>query len=162
MAGWAYLVRPDKEVVTEAIVNEDGLDPGTGACLAHVTGDGSAEVLVVSSTASSRGGAMGKTLRTVTNDDVNDAFEDGSYLSEDDDRLLAYLDVLCSTRIRNDANRLLANNRCITLNAVLTKRFVERSNRTTTFLAKVVVVLTGLAVLVGGAQLFFLFAGTSG
>ena len=105
---------------------------------------------------------MGRTLRTVTHDDVNAAFEDGSYLSEDDDRLLAYLDVLCWTRIRSDANRLLANNRCITLNAVLTKRFVERSNRTTTFLAWVVVVLTGLAVLVGGAQLFFLLAGTSG
>ena len=101
---------------------------------------------------------MGRTRRTVTNDDVNDAFEDRSYLSEDDDRLLAYLDVLCSTRILSDANRLLANNRCITLNAVLTKRFVERSNRTTTFLARVVVVLTGLAVLVGGAQLFFLLA----
>lgn len=97
---------------------------------------------------------MGSTLRTVTNDDVNAAFEDSSYLNEDDDRLLAYLDVLCSTRILNDANRLLANNRCITLNAVLTKRFVERSNRTTTFLAWVVVVLTALAVLVGSAQLF--------
>ena len=104
---------------------------------------------------------MGRTLPTVTHDDVNAAFEDGSYLKENDDRLLAYLDVLCSTRILSDANRLLANNRCITLNAVLTKRFVERSNRTTTFLAWVVVVLTFLAVIVGGAQFFFLLVGTS-
>lgn len=104
---------------------------------------------------------MGRTLPTVTHDDVNAAFEDRSYLKEDDDRLLAYLDVLCSTVIRSDAVRLLANNRCITLNAVLTKRFVERSNRTTTFLAKVVVVLTSLAVIVGGVQLLFLLAGTS-
>ena len=77
---------------------------------------------------------MGRTLPTVTHDDVNAAFADRSYLRD---------------------------NRCITLNAVLTKRFVERSNRTTTFLAWVVVVLTSLAVLVGGAQLFFLLAGTS-
>ena len=105
---------------------------------------------------------MGRTLPTVTHGDVDAAFEDGSYLKEDDDRLLAYLNVLCSTVIRSDAVRLLANNRCITLNAVLTKRFVERSNRITTFLAWVVVVLTSLAVLVGGAQLFFLLAGTSG
>ena len=104
---------------------------------------------------------MGRTLSTVTHDDVNAAFEDGSYLKENDDRLLAYLDVLCSSVIRSDAVRLLANNRCITLNAVLTKRFVERSNRTTTCLARVVVVLTFLAVLVGSAQLFFLLAGTS-
>ena len=99
---------------------------------------------------------MGRTLPTVTHGDVDVAFEDGSYLKEDDDRLLAYLNVLCSTVIRSDEVRLLANNRCITLNAVLTKRFVERSNRTTTYLARVVVVLTSLAVLVGGAQLFFL------
>ena len=105
---------------------------------------------------------MARTRPTVTHDDVNAAFEDRSYLKEDDDRLLAYLDVLCSTIIRNDPVRLLANNRCITLNAVLTKRFVERSNRTTTFLAWVVVVLTSLAVLLGGAQLFFLLAGTAG
>ena len=63
---------------------------------------------------------MGRTLPTVTHDDVNAAFEDGSYLKENDDRLLAYLDVLCSTVIRSDTVRLLANNRCITLNAVLT------------------------------------------
>ena len=104
---------------------------------------------------------MGRTLPTVTHDDVNAAFADRSYLKENDDRILAYLDVLCSTVIRSDAVRLLANNRCITLNAVLTKRFVERSYRTTTFLARIVVVLTSLAVLVGGVQLFFLLAGTS-
>lgn len=98
---------------------------------------------------------MGSTQRIVTNDDVNTAFENRSYLSEDDDQLLAYLDVLCCTRILNDANRLLANNRCITLNTVLTKRFVERSNRITTFLARVVVVLTALTVVIGIAQLFF-------
>ena len=97
----------------------------------------------------------------VTSDDVNAALEGGSYLKENDDRLLAYLDVLCSARILSDANRLLANNRCITLNAVLTKRFVERSNRTTTFLAWIVVVLTGLAVPVGSAQLFVLLSGTA-
>ena len=87
------------------------------------------------------------TIPTVTHDHVNAAFEDSSYLQEDDDRLLAYLDVLCSTVIRSDHVRLLANNRCITLNAVLTKRFVERSNRTTSFLARVVVFLTSLTVL---------------
>ena len=104
---------------------------------------------------------MGRTLPAVTHDDVNAAFDDRSYLKDDDERLLAYLDVLCSTVIRSDEVRLLASNRCITLNAVLTKRYVERSNRTTTWLARVVVVLTFLAVLVGGAQLFFLLAGTS-
>ena len=104
---------------------------------------------------------MGRTLPAVTHDDVNAAFKDESYLKDDDERLLAYLNVLCSTAIRSAEVRLLANNRCITLNAVLTKRFVERSNRTTTWLARVVVVLTLLAVLVGGAQLLFLLAGTS-
>lgn len=64
-------------------------------------------------------------LPTVTHSDVVAAFEDESYLKEDDDRLLAYPNVLCSTVIRSEEVRLLANNRCITLNAVLTKRFVE-------------------------------------
>ena len=40
---------------------------------------------------------MGRTLPTVTHDDVNAAFADRSYLKENDDRILAYLDVLCST-----------------------------------------------------------------
>ena len=31
---------------------------------------------------------MGRTLPTVTHDDVNAAFEDGSYLKENDDRLV--------------------------------------------------------------------------
>ena len=93
---------------------------------------------------------------TVTHDDVNVAFGDRSYLQEDDDRLLAYLDVLCSSPIRSGHVRLKASNRCITLNAVLTKRFVERLNRTTTVLTRVVIVLTFLTLFVACAQLFFL------
>ncbi len=50
----------------------------------------------------------------------------------------------------------MASNRCITLNTVLTKRFVERLNRTTTVLTRVVVVLTFLTLFVACAQLFFL------
>jgi len=56
-------------------------------------------------------------------------------LTEADDRLLQYLGVLCNEKIQSDHMRLLANNRCITINTLLTKRYTERANRFTIFLA---------------------------
>jgi len=83
---------------------------------------------------------------TLTHDDVNAAFKSGRAFDEPDDRLLDYLRVLCSEIIRSDEVRLLANNRAITINTVLTRRFVKHENRTTTRLTWLVIVLAALNV----------------
>jgi len=77
----------------------------------------------------------------VTYDDVNSAFRSSSVLTDSDSRLVEYLRVLCSEQIRSDENRLLANNRCITINTILTRRFMERMDRVTTRYTWVVIVL---------------------
>lgn len=88
-----------------------------------------------------------KDYQNLTHDDVNKAFEGGAALAEPDERLLGYLGVLCKTQIGSDANRLLANNRCITINTILTRRFVERENKATTRLTWLVVFLAMLSLI---------------
>lgn len=89
-----------------------------------------------------------------THDDVNAAFNSGSVLTEPDDRLLDYLRVLCTTQIRSDENRLLANNRAITINAVLMRRYLERENRTTTRLTWFVIFLAALGLVGVAVQIW--------
>jgi uncharacterized Rmd1/YagE family protein len=83
----------------------------------------------------------------VTHDDVNRAFRGRQVLADTDDRLLEYLWVLCTEQIRSDENRLLANNRCATVNTILMRRFMDRQNRATTGLAWVVIILTLFSVI---------------
>src|ERR1051325_2342590 len=89
-----------------------------------------------------------------THDDVNAAFSSGRAFDEPDDRLLEYLRVLCSEVIRSDEVRLLASNRAITLNTLLTRRFVQRENRATTRLTYLVIVLAALNVIGVGVQIW--------
>jgi hypothetical protein len=76
-----------------------------------------------------------------TYDDVNSAFRSNGVLIDTDERLVQYLRVLCSEQIRSDENRLLANNRCITINTILTQRFMERMDRVTTRYTWIVIIL---------------------
>jgi len=89
-----------------------------------------------------------------TFDDVNAAFSSGGVLTDSNDRLVEYLLVLCSTQIRSDENRLLANNRCITINTILMRRFLEREMTLTTRLTWVVIALAALAVIGTAAQIW--------
>lgn len=89
----------------------------------------------------------------VTYDDVNKAFRTNAVLHEPDQRLLEYLRVLCSEQIRSDENRLLANNRCITINTILVQRYMERTNRTTTIYTWVVIVLATATLIATAAQI---------
>ena len=57
--------------------------------------------------------------QSLTHDDVNTAFSTDQVLDATDDQLLGYLRVLCVTQIHSEENRLLANNRAITINAIL-------------------------------------------
>ena len=82
-----------------------------------------------------------------TFDDGNAAFNSGQVLTESNDRVVEYLLILCSTQIRSDENRLLANNRCVTINTILMRRFLEREMTLTTRLTWVVIALAGLAVI---------------
>ena len=63
-------------------------------------------------------------------------------MREPDDRLIQYLIVLCTEQIRSDENRLLANNRCVTINTILTQRLTKRIDRATTILTTLGVVVT--------------------
>ena len=89
-----------------------------------------------------------------TFDDVNAAFSSGGVLTDSNDRLVEYLLVLCSTQIRSDENRLLANNRCLTINTILMRRFLEREMTLTTRLTWVVIALAALAVIGTAAQIW--------
>jgi len=89
-----------------------------------------------------------------TFDDVNAAFSSGGVLTDSNDRLVEYLLVLCSTQIRSDENRLLANNRCLTINTILMQRFLEREMTLTTRLTWVVIALAALAVIGTAAQIW--------
>lgn len=90
----------------------------------------------------------------ITHDDVNTAFRDNSMLTDSDERLLEYLRILCNTQIRSDENRLLANNRAITINAILLNRYMERSNKKTTFYTRVVIFLAVVSVFASGLQIW--------
>lgn len=84
--------------------------------------------------------------KKITYDDVNVAFRTNKILKKEDSELLEYLKILCSTQIRSDENRLLANNRCITINTILMNRYFERENKKTNFYTRVVVVLAVASV----------------
>lgn len=88
----------------------------------------------------------------LTHDDVNHAFTTNAVLADPDERLLEYLRILCSTQIQSAQNQLLANNRCITINTILTRRFMERVNRATTRYTWIVIVLAVAGVLAAVAQ----------
>jgi len=90
----------------------------------------------------------------ITHDDVNNAFRNNAVLNDSNERLLEYLKVLCSTQIRSDENRLLANNRAITINAILLNRYMEESNRKTTFYTRVVIFLASVSVIAAGVQIW--------
>jgi hypothetical protein len=77
----------------------------------------------------------------ITHDDVNSVFRSNAVLTDLNERLLEYLRVLCSTQIRSDENRLLANNRATTINAILLNRYMEGNNKKTTFYTLVVIFL---------------------
>lgn len=80
-------------------------------------------------------------IENITHDDVNSAFKTNAVLTEPDERLIAYLRVLCNEPIRSDEVRLLANNRCITINTILTQRFMRRMDTVTTRYTWVVIIL---------------------
>ena len=90
----------------------------------------------------------------VTYDDVNSAFRSNSILTDSDSRLVEYLRVLCSEQIRSDENRLLANNRCITINTILTRRFMERMDRVTARYTWVVITLAIASLTAAIAQIW--------
>ena len=92
-----------------------------------------------------------------THDDVNEAFSSCRVLLDPDDRLVEYLQILCSTQIRSDENRLLANNRCLTINTILMRRFLEREMAVTTRLTWVVIVLAALSVIGTALQICVAF-----
>ena len=90
-----------------------------------------------------RKGALDATSpQSVSYGEVNAAFMGkGAVFDEPDERLIEYLRVLCSTQIESEPNRLLANTRCVTINAILVQRFMERTNRATTRLTWIVIIL---------------------
>ena len=89
------------------------------------------------------------------NDDVNRAFGlEGNALVEDNDRLFEYLRVLCHEQYQGDANRLLANNRAITINAILMRHYLEREYHRATVLTWWIVGLAALNVLGIGVQIW--------
>jgi hypothetical protein len=90
----------------------------------------------------------------ITYDDVNAAFSSNNVLVDSDERLMEYLRVLCSAQIRSDENRLLANNRCITINTILTRRFMEQVDRATTKYTTVVVILALASLIASVVQIW--------
>ena len=90
----------------------------------------------------------------VTYDDVSTAFRSNKVLTDPDDRLVEYLRILCSEQVRSDENRLLSNNRCITINTILTQRFMERMDRVTTRYTIVVIVLTVASLITAVASVW--------
>jgi len=92
--------------------------------------------------------------KTISYDDVSAAFHKNSVHKKEDAELLEYLRILCSEQIRSDENRLLANNRCININAILMNRYFERENKKTTFYTKLVIFLAATSVFAALAQIF--------
>lgn len=93
-------------------------------------------------------------IEKITHDDVISAFNTNSVLTDSNERLLGYLRVLCSEVIRSDEVRLLANNRCITINTILTQRFMKKMDDVTTRYTWVVIILTVASLLASGAQVW--------
>jgi hypothetical protein len=85
----------------------------------------------------------------LTNDHVNEAFEKGEILSEtvSDERLLSLLRVLCTTRQQDSPNQMNANNRCITINTILTHRLTKKIDRSTTRLSWFMALLAGAGLI---------------
>lgn len=77
-----------------------------------------------------------------------------SVLTDPDARLVEYLRVLCSEQIRSDENRFLANNRCITINTILTHRFMERMDKVTTRYTWAVIILAIASLFAAIAQVW--------
>ena len=90
----------------------------------------------------------------INHDDVNGAFATNAVLTDPDERLIQYLRVLCSTQIQSPQNQLLANNRCITINTILTRWFMERVDRSTTRYTWWVIVLALAGVAAAVVQVF--------
>lgn len=97
--------------------------------------------------------------RQLTYDDVHAAFRTNQVLVESDERLMEYLRLLCTTNIGAEANQLLANNRCITINTILTRRFMERVDRATTRYTILVIVLALATLAVAVGQLWISWRG---
>lgn len=98
--------------------------------------------------------------KKITWDNVNEAFQTNSVMEKDDKELLEYLKILCTTQIRSDENRLLANNRCITINTILMNRYFERENAKTTFYTKVVIILAIASVAAALIQIYLAICGS--
>lgn len=90
----------------------------------------------------------------ITYDDVSAAFRSNKVLTDPDDRLIEYLRLLCSEQVRSDENRLLSNNRCITINTILTQRFMKRMDRVTTRYTIAVIALTVASLVAAVAQVW--------
>lgn len=98
--------------------------------------------------------------KKITWDNVNETFRTNSVMEKDDKELLEYLKILCTTQLRSDENRLLANNRCITINTILMNRYFERENAKTTFYTKVVIILAIASVAATLIQIYLAICGS--
>ena len=76
-----------------------------------------------------------------TYDEINTSFRKGDFRALSDEKLLAYLNVLCHEQVLSSANQLLSNNRCISINAELMNRYYKRSSRATGWLTVFGVIL---------------------
>ena len=54
--------------------------------------------------------------------------------------------MLCTQQLGTEENRLLADNRCITINTMLTKRDVEHANTAATRLTWIVIFLAAVCI----------------
>jgi hypothetical protein len=86
--------------------------------------------------------------RNASHDDVNTAFSSQNIVDAPSETLMEYLLILCNTQYRSDENRLLANNRCITINTILTHRLTKQIDRSTRRFTFVTVVLAVVAIAV--------------
>lgn len=92
--------------------------------------------------------------RLVTQDNMSSAFETGEVFQASDEELLSYLKLLCTGHIPNDMIRYRETNRCITINAILTKRFMDKVDRDNSRLQKLVFLLTIVGIIVAIVQIF--------
>ena len=84
---------------------------------------------------------------TITNDVVRAAFDARTLSTKTDKELTEYLEVLCNTQNRDAMNQALATNRCVTINTVLTRRFMERVDKSTTRYTQIVIVLAAVSII---------------
>ena len=95
----------------------------------------------------------GEDLASLNISSVGAAFMTGSIDDASDEQLFKYLRVLCTQPAHGIQNEM-ATNRCITINALLTKRFMERVDKTTTRYTRIVILLTGIAVIAAAVQIW--------